>query len=75
MTLLITPQGMIETKLTEREQMILGLVSKGYLHKEIADQLKISTETVKKHLGNTYKKLQARNKIEAINKFSVLQAS
>lgn len=72
MTLLITPQGMIETKLTERERLIINLVSKGYLHKEIAHQLNISTETVKKHLGNTYKKLQARNKIEALNKLQLL---
>lgn len=75
MSIFITPSGIMEAKLTQRERFILSLVGKGFLHKEIADQLSISTETVKKHLGNTYKKLNARNKVEALLKVSLLQAS
>ncbi len=55
--------------LTEREEQVLLQLSKGFLYKEIADKLFISTETVKKHIGNIYKKLQVNNKIEALNKY------
>jgi DNA-binding NarL/FixJ family response regulator len=54
--------------LSEREMEVLRLVSKGYTYEFIAGQLFISTETVKKHISNTFKKLQVKNKIEAINK-------
>ncbi len=54
--------------LSDRELEVLRLVSKGYTYEFIADQLFISTETVKKHISNTFKKLQVKNKIEAINK-------
>ena len=54
--------------LTQREQEILQLVSKGLLYKEIADNLSITTGTVKQHLHRIYEKLQVSNKTEAINK-------
>ncbi|HUR30740.1 MAG TPA: response regulator transcription factor [Saprospiraceae bacterium] len=54
--------------LSQREQEILQLVSKGLLYKEIGDQLKITTGTVKQHLHRIYDKLQVSNKTEAINK-------
>jgi DNA-binding NarL/FixJ family response regulator len=54
--------------LTQREQEILQLVSKGLLYKEIGDQLTITTGTVKQHLHRIYDKLQVSNKTEAINK-------
>ncbi|HCA07288.1 response regulator transcription factor [Chryseobacterium sp.] len=56
--------------LTEREKEILELLSKGLLYKEIADQKFISIDTVKKHVGNIYRKLHVSNKVEAINKFN-----
>ncbi|WP_080777796.1 response regulator [Chryseobacterium phocaeense] len=56
--------------LTEREKEILELLSQGLLYKEIADQKCISIDTVKKHVGNIYRKLQVSNKVEAINKFN-----
>jgi|SRR5215207_5400006 len=55
--------------LSEREQEVLQLLSKGLQYKEIASQLYISTETVKKHLKNIYQKLHVQNKVEALNKF------
>lgn len=55
--------------LSEREKEVLQLLSKGLLYKEIAEQLFISSETVKKHLKNIYQKLHVQNKVEAINKF------
>ncbi|WP_300687621.1 response regulator transcription factor [Chryseobacterium sp.] len=57
-------------ELTEREKEILELLSQGLLYKEIADQKCISIDTVKKHVGNIYRKLHVNNKVEAINKFN-----
>jgi DNA-binding CsgD family transcriptional regulator len=53
--------------LTKREDEILGLLSKGKRYKEIAQELFISTETVRTHIRNMYKKLGVRSAIEAIN--------
>jgi DNA-binding NarL/FixJ family response regulator len=55
--------------LSQREKEVLELISKGLLYKEIAQELGIGIETVKKHLQNIYQKLQVQNKIEALNKF------
>lgn len=57
-----------ELILSGREKEVLQLLAKGLLYKEIAEQLFISYETVKKHLKNIYQKLHVQNKVEAINK-------
>ncbi|PQA91561.1 DNA-binding response regulator [Chryseobacterium shigense] len=64
------PENKEVDDLTEREKEILELLSKGLLYKEIADQKFISIDTVKKHVGNIYRKLHVSNKVEAINKFN-----
>lgn len=64
----IDTTGMDE--LTSREKEILELLSQGLLYKEIADKKFISLDTVKKHVGNIYRKLHVNNKVEAINKFN-----
>jgi DNA-binding CsgD family transcriptional regulator len=38
-------------------------------NREREQQLHISTETVKTHLKNIYRKLQASGKVDALNKF------
>ena len=58
--------------LSIREKEVLELLAKGLLYKEIADQLGVTHETVKKHLKNIYQKLHVQNKIEALNKFRQL---
>ena len=55
-------------KLTKREYEILTLLAKGMTRDEMADKLYISSETVKMHTKNLYKKLRAKNKIDAIIK-------
>jgi len=55
--------------LSRREKEILEMLSKGLLYKEIADQLYISTETVKKHVYHIYEKLHVNNRVEAVNKY------
>lgn len=58
--------------LSVREKEVLELLSKGLLYKEIAEQLHVSYETIKKHLKNIYQKLHVQNKVEALNKFKLL---
>ena len=53
--------------LTDRESEILDYLSKGYLYKEIAMELVISKETVKKHIRNIYDKLHLQTRSEALN--------
>jgi DNA-binding NarL/FixJ family response regulator len=55
-------------KLSQREQEILQLLSKGLRYKEIADKLFVSTETVRTHIRNIYQKLQVNSRTEALNK-------
>ncbi|HID28515.1 MAG TPA: response regulator transcription factor [Desulfobacterales bacterium] len=46
--------------LTQREKEILTLLADGLSNKEIAARLYIATETVKTHLQNIYRKLNAK---------------
>jgi DNA-binding NarL/FixJ family response regulator len=55
--------------LSNREKEILEYLAKGLLYKEIAAQLFISQETVRKHVYHIYEKLHVHNKVEAINKY------
>lgn len=54
--------------LSARELEILNLLAKGFLYKEIAEKLFISTGTVKQHIHKIYEKLHVQNRTEAINK-------
>ena len=58
----------VDEKLTHRELEVLSSLSEGNSYQEIADALFISHETVKKHLKNIYRKMNVKNKIQAINK-------
>ncbi len=55
--------------LSKREKEILEMLSKGLLYKEIADQLFISPQTVRKHVYHIYEKLHVGNRIAAVNLF------
>jgi DNA-binding CsgD family transcriptional regulator len=52
--------------LSSRELEVLGLVSKGYISKEIADKLFISVNTVNNHRQSILEKIKAANTNEAI---------
>ena len=56
-------------QLTAREEEVLGLLAKGYITKEIADQLAISFDTVRFHLKHIYQKLHVRSRSEALIKY------
>lgn len=55
--------------LTSREKEILDQLSKGFLYKEIAGNLFISIETVRRHVHNIYEKLHVRSRTDAVNKY------
>ena len=57
-----------EIKLTKREIEVLEQLSKGLSYSLIADNLILSTGTIRKHIENIYKKLQVHNKLEAVQK-------
>ncbi len=55
--------------LSTREKEILEFLSRGLMYKEIAAQLFLSPETVRKHVYNIYEKLHVNNRVAAVNKF------
>lgn len=55
--------------LTNREKEILEFLSKGLMYKEIAAQIYLSPETVRKHVYHIYEKLHVSNRVAAVNKF------
>jgi DNA-binding NarL/FixJ family response regulator len=54
--------------LTSREQKILDLMTKGFIKKEIADQLELSYHTVDTHLRNIYTKIHVHTRTGAVAK-------
>jgi DNA-binding CsgD family transcriptional regulator len=56
-----------KTILSTREVEVLGLVSKGFASKEIADKLFLSVNTVNNHRQNILEKVKASNTSEAVN--------
>jgi LuxR family transcriptional regulator, maltose regulon positive regulatory protein len=58
-------RGALAEPLTSREMEIVALLAAGLTNQEIAEQLMIARETVKKHSGNIYSKLGVRRRTEA----------
>jgi len=55
--------------LSPREQEVLDLLAKGYLYKEIADQLKVSYGSVHTYIERIFKKLHVRSRAQAVAKY------
>lgn len=55
--------------LSPREQEVLDFLARGFLYKEIAENLGISYETVHTYIRRIYEKLQVRTRTEAVAKF------
>lgn len=53
-------------RLSPREREVLGLVACGATNREIAGALRISPNTVKDHTRAVYRKLEVRNRTEAV---------
>jgi len=63
-------QNKQHNELTDRENDVLNLLSKGQSYASIADQLFLSVNTIKTHVRNIYEKLQVKSKTELMNKFN-----
>lgn len=55
--------------LTPRQREIMVLLASGCSRQEIADELGISRETVKRHLMFAYRRLGVHDRVDAINAF------
>lgn len=74
-TVVSMPRGMLEEAgggsggvLSARELEILLLVARGLSNREIAERLHIAEATVRRHLSNTYSKMEVRSRGEATRK-------
>jgi two-component system response regulator DesR len=54
--------------LSEREREVLDLIAAGSTNREIAQTLFLSPHTVKEHTSALYRKLNARNRAEAVQR-------
>jgi len=61
-----------EVRLTARENEVLLLLAKGLNRDEIAAKLFVSPETVKMHIKNIYRKINAKNKVDALIKMKMI---
>lgn len=64
-----TPKEAESEHLTPRQEEILQLLARGYVTKEIANELGISFDTVRFHLKDIYAKLHVRSRTEAVLKY------
>jgi DNA-binding NarL/FixJ family response regulator len=55
--------------LSARERDVLDRLARGRLYKEIADELGVSLDTVRKHLQSIYQKLHVHSRTEAVVKY------
>ncbi|WP_156290095.1 response regulator transcription factor [Oceanobacillus salinisoli] len=58
-----------ENPLTEREEQVIKLIADGKNTKEIANQLYLTTGTVRNYVSVIFDKLNVSNRIEAISRF------
>jgi DNA-binding NarL/FixJ family response regulator len=61
--------------LSVREEQILVLLSKGYSNKMVADNLKISVDTVCHHLKHVFDKLHVSSRTEAVVRYMASKTS
>ena len=59
--------------LSKQEEKVLTVLADGRMYKEIATELNISINTVKKHLKNVYRKLEVSNRRHATSTLQQLR--
>ena len=60
-----------QAHLSSREVEVLGLLSCGLSNKEIADQMRLSIETVRSYLKTIYEKLHVHCRTEAVMRYTI----
>lgn len=56
--------------LSPREREVLELLARGYLYKEIADELDLGVSTVSTYIRRMYEKLQVRSRSQAVARYA-----
>ena len=56
----------LQDSLSERELEVIQLISRGDSNQEIAEELVISVDTVKRHVYNIFPKLGVKNRVQAV---------
>jgi DNA-binding NarL/FixJ family response regulator len=59
----------VDDNLSPRERTVLEMLIRGFLYKEIADELKISVRTVDTYIRRIYEKLHVRSRGQAVAKY------
>lgn len=67
----VSPQPALP-ELSARETEVLQLLARGFLYKEIADNLNVAVPTVNTYIRRIYEKLQVRSRTEAVARFAHL---
>ncbi len=65
---LLGPSIQETENVSHREREVLDLLSKGFIYKEIGEQLNIGAETVRSHVKNICQKMHVRSRLEAVAK-------
>ncbi len=63
----IEPAEHLQT-LTDREQQVMNHIALGFKYGEIADELNISSHTVRRHIEKIYRKLEVHSRSQAIQR-------
>jgi two-component system nitrate/nitrite response regulator NarL len=58
-----TTETVYAEPLTMRERQVAAAIARGLRNKQIAEELGISAETVKRHLASIYSKLAVRGRV------------
>ena len=58
-----TTETVYAEPLTMRERQVAAAIARGLRNKQIAEELGISSETVKRHLASIYSKLAVRGRV------------
>lgn len=64
------PDLFIQFAITPREKEVVNEICSGKTNQQIADTLFISLQTVKDHTSNIYRKVEVKNRVQLIQKFS-----
>ena len=70
--LTVFPNGPELPALSKRELEVLALLASGMTNKEMARTINLSPETIKDHLMNLYRKLDAQDRLSALDKARAL---
>lgn len=68
MTLFAQEPGPEDPRLSQRERDVIALIAGGATNREIGSRLHLSPNTVKQHASALYRKLEARNRAEAVRR-------